>query len=270
MTKCHYIFLLIPVILLSGCCQRRDDKSLSEYSASSTAGRAYNFERYAFGLDSLPAEEALDRQRKRMMIDDSTLFQEELALQNHYFSNPNSPYRNEEYMIPVLESCIESPFASQQQKFEAQTNLPLFNLNRIGEEAADFSFTLRSGQTSSLSSIKADYIILFFSNPECGDCRRITELLSSDAALKQAQDNGKIVIVNIFPDDDIDIWLKCSADYPKEWVKGFAPGIDEPSAFGEQLYNLRAVPSLYLLDSEKRVVLKDAPPERILSRIFRR
>ena len=32
----------------------------------------------------------------------------------------------------------------------------------------------------------------------------------------------------------------------------------------EELYSVRAIPSLYLLDEEKRVILKDAPENKMM------
>ena len=39
---------------------------------------------------------------------------------------------------------------------------------------------------------------------------------------------------------------------------------------GETLYNVRAIPSLYLLDHEKRVILKDAPENRVFETLLSR
>ena len=38
----------------------------------------------------------------------------------------------------------------------------------------------------------------------------------------------------------------------------------------DRLYDVRAIPSLYLLDSEKTVLMKDAPTEKVLPAIFGR
>jgi hypothetical protein len=50
--------------------------------------------------------------------------------------------------------------------------------------------------------------------------------------------------------------------YPEEWYNGFDPNL---VIRGEGLYNVRAIPSLYLLDQEKRVILKDAPENKMMS-----
>jgi hypothetical protein len=48
--------------------------------------------------------------------------------------------------------------------------------------------------------------------------------------------------------------------YPEEWYNGFDPDMILRS---NEIYAIRAIPSLYLLDSEKRVIMKDAPEERL-------
>ena len=50
--------------------------------------------------------------------------------------------------------------------------------------------------------------------------------------------------------------------YPDNWYNGYDPDyvIRE-----DILYNVRAIPSLYLLDKDKKVLMKDAPQERLFS-----
>ena len=48
--------------------------------------------------------------------------------------------------------------------------------------------------------------------------------------------------------------------YPEEWYNGFDPDYVIRT---DQLYNVRAIPSLYLLDADKKVMLKDATTEKL-------
>ena len=50
--------------------------------------------------------------------------------------------------------------------------------------------------------------------------------------------------------------------YPKEWYNGFDPDYVIRT---DELYNVRAIPSLYVLDSQKNVVMKDAVPDKVFS-----
>ena len=50
--------------------------------------------------------------------------------------------------------------------------------------------------------------------------------------------------------------------YPDEWYNGYDPNL---VIRNDMLYNIRAIPSLYLLDEDKRVILKDAPQETVFA-----
>ena len=65
----------------------------------------------------------------------------------------------------------------------------------------------------------------------------------------------------MYIDEDIAAWKAYSGQYPKNWSSGYDP---EFSIRESVSYNVRAIPSLYLLDSEKKVLMKDAPQERVL------
>jgi hypothetical protein len=54
--------------------------------------------------------------------------------------------------------------------------------------------------------------------------------------------------------------------YPDNWYNGFDPDM---VIRGESLYNVRAIPSLYLLDKDKIVLMKDAPENRLFDYLSR-
>ena len=57
-------------------------------------------------------------------------------------------------------------------------------------------------------------------------------------------------------------WRDYSHNYPSCWINGY----DYTFSLRESgAYDIRAIPSLYLLDSDKRVLMKDAPTPKVLS-----
>lgn len=266
MTKCH-LFLLIAAALAAATasCGGQKGRSLSEYGVNDDEYRLLMFENYVKELFSHTPQRALARQDSTMraVASDSAAFAGMLALQEHFLKDVNSPYRCEDFCLPVLEAVIESPFSSEDAKSAAKADIVHFSLNRIGTEAADFTFTLKGGRTRNLHSVKADCTILFFSNPGCTLCRQITEELSSIPGMEKMVEEGYLSIVNIYPDDDVEAWYGYLAEYPPYWISGYAPEVDGPQG----PYFLRAIPTLYLLDRDKRVLLKDAPLERILAEL---
>jgi hypothetical protein len=169
------------------------------------------------------------------------------------FYDPNSPARNEEMYIPVVEAKIASPLTSDEQKAEAQALLPKLKLNRVGTPAADFSFTQLSGRRMRLYDVKADYTILLFSNPGCEDCRAIIDFLTGLDGIDSYIAAGNLAIVNVYPDADLAEWRRYAPQYPDNWYNGYNEALDVAGG----LYNLRAIPSLYLLDRDKKVIYKD-------------
>lgn len=263
MTKCHLTVFVLTMMLISACGGQKG-QSLSEYASRSISYRMEMFAKYAAELFAMTPQEAQAKQDSTMRAagTDSASLRSMLALQDHFLNDVNSPYRCEDFYIPVLRAIISSPFTCESEKTAAAEDLKNYSLNRLGEAAADFSFTLKNGRTRTLYSVRADYTILFFSNPGCQNCKEIMQQLSTLQHIDFLTAEGKLAIVNIYPDDDLDAWFGYVAEYPDAWTNGYAPDVDEPG--DPQLYYVRAIPTLYLLDRDKKVLMKDAPLERIL------
>ena len=269
MTKCHLILLCALLSLLPACKPQPQGPSLSERGANAEATQYARFEQYVQDLSKMSLTEAWLRQEA--MLDeaegDSTRWREVTSLQEHFFLDPNSPYRNEELYLPVVARLLSSPMASEQQRERARWIAPRISLNRIGQPAADFPFTLRNGRTTTLYEtidsrpVPPRRTILFLSNPGCPNCKEITETLSANPETSAQIASGELLVVNIYPDEDLQAWLDYLPHYPDTWVCGYDP---EQILNSDTRYWIRAIPSLYLLDEEKRVVRKDAPLEVIL------
>lgn len=204
---------------------------------------------------SLKAQEDMMAQAEKMTAadPDCNMFEKISSICDAYLYNPNSPLRNEEMYIPVEEAKLKSQFTTDEQKADAAALLPRLKLNRVGTPAADFTFTLRNGRKMNLYDAKAGLTILFFSNPGCEDCKAVIDQISSLQGLDEAIAAGMLAVVNVYPDEDLAQWHSYAPIYPDNWYNGY----DQDLAVGGGLYNLRAIPSLYLLDKDKKVIFKD-------------
>ena len=182
--------------------------------------------------------------------------------------NPNSPLRNDEYYIPVLEELLASPLLDEYERIAPAYDLEIALKNRIGREATNFIYTLEDGTQEELYDIKANYTILMFSNPECPLCGDIMRQIDSSEFLSVLMQNGVLEVLTLYPDEDIVHWRKYLDNIPSEWIRAYDKG---QVLTKERLYNLSAIPALYLLDREKRVLIKDgtsvADIENLLMRI---
>lgn len=178
-----------------------------------------------------------------------------------YLYDPNSPLRSEDYYLPFVEGLAESRFTDESRRAGYEFELSMCRLNPYGSVAPDFRFRDISGREGSLHGVKADYTLLFFSNPGCSYCRNIIDEIESRPYVDALIADGTLAVVNIYIDNEVDKWRAYAPIYPSDWINAY----DYAQAInGGQLYFVRAIPSIYLLDSGKKVILKDAPLERVL------
>ena len=185
-------------------------------------------------------------------------FFEELA--DKYLYDPNSPMRNEEFYIPVLEALIASPALDETAKIRPQARLELAQKNRLGTKALNFTYTLDSGAKGTLYQFPAEYTLLFINNPGCHACAEMIEGLKASPVINGFTAAKKLKVLSIYPDEELDEWKKHRNDFAKEWTNGYEK---ELVIKNKNLYDLRAIPTLYLLDKNKTVLLKDATLQKV-------
>ncbi|MCC8186353.1 MAG: DUF5106 domain-containing protein [Bacteroides sp.] len=177
-----------------------------------------------------------------------------------YLHDPNSPMRNEEFYIPVLECMIDSPLLSDTEKIRPTASLELAQKNRVSTTALDFTYTLASGATGTLHSIPSEFVIIYINNPGCHSCEETTRDMKNSLVLNSLQSKNKLKILAIYPDEELDEWKNHVGDFPAEWINGYDKTL---TMRDKNLYDLKAIPSLYLLDKDKKVILKDADLHQI-------
>ena len=193
------------------------------------------------------------------------LFSETVTLTSFYFYDPNSPLRNEDLYLPFVSRLAESAFVSEDFRPGYRWDARMCALNRTGTPAADFVFIDTAGKRRSLYSIRAERTLLIFGNPDCEACRDLQEEMESYPEISAQIADGSLQVVDIYIDEDIEVWKARIAAYPPQWINGYDPGF---TIRQDLIYNVRAVPSLYLLDAKKTVLLKDATPERVLDALL--
>jgi hypothetical protein len=169
--------------------------------------------------------------------------------------DPNSPLRSDELYIPVLQAQVNSEWLDQYEKLSPQYNLNLALQNRIGHKANDFRYTVGSGRSGSLYGIKAKYTLIFFNNPGCTMCKTIREAICASTLLMDMINRGEIKVLALYPDELLDEWYAYREHIPSNWINAYDKGT---VIRNKNLYDLKAIPALYLLDAQKRVLIKDS------------
>ncbi|SHE52504.1 Thioredoxin-like [Bacteroides luti] len=186
-------------------------------------------------------------------------------LSKKYFYDSNSPIRNEEYYIPFLESITESDVLDNTHKIRFKHQLSLALKNRQGSTATNFTYTLASGISGQLKDIESEYILLYFNNPDCEECMEVkNQIVASPlfTTLQNQKENNKrkLTILSIYADEELENWMKYLSEYPSNWICGYDK---QQKIRKNELYDLKAMPSIYLLDSKKKILLKDTSIEII-------
>ena len=196
----------------------------------------------------------------------SNVFESITCLADKYLYDANSPARNEEYYLYFVRQMAKYKGYSPEIRARYAYYAENCSLNRLGTQAADFSFKDKTGKTHTLHGIKAPMTLLFFSNPGCEACLNIINMLKEEPVIAEMVSNGALAVLNIYIDEDLAGWKEYMPIYPEEWYNGFDPDLVIRT---DNLYNVRAIPSLYLLDQDKRVIMKDAPENRVIQQILK-
>lgn len=191
---------------------------------------------------------------------DKKVFDYFTDLADKYLYDPNSPMRNEELYIPVLEAILASPVPGEAEKIRPEARLLLAQKNRPDTKALDFTYTLASGATGTLDNIHSDYTLLFFNNPGCHACTETIGEIKSSSLLNRLIEENRLKVMAVYPDEELDEWRRHRAEFPGKWINGYDKG---QTIRNQNLYDLKAIPTLYLLDKDKTVLLKDAPAQAI-------
>lgn len=181
-----------------------------------------------------------------------------ISLTDKYLYEPNSPLCNEDFYIVALQSVINSPAVGEADKIRPRYRLAMALKNRPGEMAEDFTFIGRDERRTRLSAIRAPYLLVYFNDPKCEDCQRVKGLLQSSPVVNALLETGTLQLLSVCVEGKTAAWEKAS--FPARWIDGYDEG---QRLTHERLYDLKAMPTLYLLDANKRVLLKDASVDRI-------
>lgn len=173
---------------------------------------------------------------------------------SRYWKDDNSPMKNEDMFI-LLCSSVESVVEVEDvMKQRASFVRNLAQKNRLGQLANDFVYTMKSGKQGRMYGLKAEYTLLFFYNPDCHTCVEIKNAMKNSLKLKELVDSGKMKLLTFYPDEDVALWKERLSELSDSWVNGYDKG---QVVTHENLYDISSIPSFYLLDKDKKVLLKN-------------
>lgn len=183
----------------------------------------------------------------------ATNFRRFIYLFQSFLNDSGSPLKNEEQYIMVLQYLVRNPKVDELNKIKARSQLKILYRNRQGNCAVDFSFINLLGQPGNLHSLQAPYIVILFYDPVSKYCRAATSELRNNPHLERLQQEILLIVVAVYTGVNSKLWLDYAASMPGQWLNV----TDQQQIALHHKYDLHTLPSLYLLDGDKKVLLKN-------------
>ncbi|WP_343320926.1 DUF5106 domain-containing protein [Sphingobacterium multivorum] len=211
--------------------------------------------------DSATRDKAID-----LMLDKAktnrTSFDYFIKQYEHYLYDGNSPMRNDIVYESVLRYLIKTDLLSDLEKEAYRPTYKLVLRNKVGQTAEDFSYELANGKKQKLSDTKAKYTFLIFYDPECSHCKETIHQLRDTPQLVQLFSQLQVQVLAIDPWGDRTKWKNYQSQLSDQWINGFD---SESKILSFNLYDLKASPTIYLLDENKKVLLKDTYLQQVIA-----
>ena len=150
----------------------------------------------------------------------------------HYFEDQLSPVRNDRVYLIFLEEMKNSPCFNETEKERIAFKIKTTNKNLPGDIAINFKFKDENGKEHRLSDYKDQKVILYFYDPDCENCHEVS------AWLKQQTIPADIKVLKMVADNHI-----------------------------SYMYSLKNMPTIFLLDKENKVILKDCTAQELIENI---
>lgn len=166
-----------------------------------------------------------------------------------------SPMRDEELYISLLTYLSDSPALDETAKIRPRLLLELALRNRTGSPATDFAYQTSNGTKETLYETKAEWLLLLFYDPDCIDCAETIRRMKASPVINDRISRGELRLLALYPDRDTEAWGRYQANIPTSWINAYDP---EGLIRDNEMYDLQASPTIYLLDREKTVRLKNA------------
>ena len=116
------------------------------------------------------------------------------------------------------------------------------------------------GQFIDLYSIKADYMVLYFWDPDCGHCKKSSPVMHG--LTKKLKEKGVIVLSvgTVFGEAGKIKWVDFVNQHGfYDWMNAW-----NPYDYDYKLkYNIESTPQLFILDKDKKILAKKIGPEQV-------
>ncbi|MDR3133810.1 MAG: DUF5106 domain-containing protein [Prevotellaceae bacterium] len=212
----------------------------------------------------LPPEKEVLQAQVAFLVDKAKVNREVYEFTVRYLYNffRNAPYPEiepvaldiaDKYVVLDADAWTDEAYVSKVREAAR-----LDKLNPFGSTATNLKLQDPNGQFIELHDVQAPYTVLYFFNPLCGTCAMVTPILWETY---QEYRNKGLQVYAVYVDKNKTDWLPYITEkYQFDWINVWSP--DETENIYAK-YDIHAIPTIYLLDNEKKIVLKNTTIDQL-------
>ncbi len=174
-----------------------------------------------------------------------------------FLNDPLSSMREEQWIEPLWEEMLKSQWCTVADSARVNFLLKMAAKNRVGATATDLDFVTIDGKSGKLSEIDAELLLVYFYIPGCEQCIRTREWIELDSAYQEIHKAGILKVLAFYPEKDMNKFHTYKSSVPSSWINSRDPD-GRSQLEEEEKYQMRGAPTMYLLDKDKKIILKDA------------
>lgn len=183
-----------------------------------------------------------------------------LSIYRSYLYEPNSPLTSDYYYRLILEWAIQTPKISTSYQIQAKELYARLNMNAVGESASNFIYTKLDGGKLHLLNQTYPQTLVLFGTPGCPSCHSVIESFSNNIELQHRIKQGEIGILFIYIQCSLEEFTAEASNLP-QWIES---GYDESGEIlNKPLYDIKASPTIYLINRAGKVIGKDLTLDRL-------
>jgi hypothetical protein len=154
-----------------------------------------------------------------------------------------------------------SPWLTKKQQDLISNRAYMEMSNLVGSQGADLTLVDSSGKPKSLYDVVADYTVVCFWDPTCGHCK--VQIPEIDSIYEASWKKHNVKIYAVLTENVRDQWTQYIRDHNLgDWTNVYQTkemekaDEDANRTSFRQLYDVTSTPTLYLLDKDKRIIMK--------------
>ncbi len=148
-------------------------------------------------------------------------------------------------------------WVDEAQLFKIQDRAKVLEPILLGKQVKNLSLIDTSGVYQSLYNVKKPYTILYFWDPDCGHCKKVTPLVKQ---LYEKEKGRGVEVFAVCTEVEMDKWRAYIKENNLEWINVADPDLKNNFRYE---FDITSTPQIFLLDKEKKIIAKKIEVETL-------